>query len=266
MAAELTDTQRRFLAAVVERVSRERVREIYLFSPLKQGGVETGVAVIAAADDVPPPGPGDGALRAAEESDPTEAAAREDADVDEALPLADACVVVGENVAAALEAGETEDAIEALAVERPADALDADALDADAPDADALDADALDADAQDADAPDDAVDRDEPRDDDATGGDATDGTPLHAPSPDVAPQAPPPSRFTILTARYRLQLKGPDRGRWEVDVVEEADAPLVTVDAVVRGVQRRAGELSAVERLSAADLDAALDEAPWARR
>lgn len=213
MAAELTDTQRRFLISVIGRLSRERVREVYLFSPLKQGGVETGVAVIAAGEGPPPPAPSDGALRAAEASDPTEAASRE-ADV----PVADDCVVVGETVAAALDSGDVDEALHALTVEQPA----------------------------------------EDGDDAAT-------PPDEASEPEAAPAAPP-SRFTIFTARYRLQLKGPDRGKWEVDVVEEADAPLVTVDAVVRGVQRRAGELSAVERLSGDDLDAALDEAPWARR
>ena len=38
---------------------------------------------------------------------------------------------------------------------------------------------------------------------------------------------------SIHTARYRLTLKGADRGKWEVDVVAEADAPLDAVDAVV---------------------------------
>jgi hypothetical protein len=45
-------------------------------------------------------------------------------------------------------------------------------------------------------------------------------------------------------------LKGPERGRWEADVVDEADAPLVTVEMVVRGVQRRAGEETEILRYS----------------
>ena len=61
---------------------------------------------------------------------------------------------------------------------------------------------------------------------------------------------PPLSRFTIHTARYRLTLKGVDRGKWEVDVVAEADAPLDAVDAVVRGVQRRSGEGAEPDRLT----------------
>jgi hypothetical protein len=67
-------------------------------------------------------------------------------------------------------------------------------------------------------------------------------------------------RFTIYTARYRLQLKGPDRGKWEAEVVEEADAPLLTVDAVVRGVQRRVGEQAEVERLTTEDVRRLLAE------
>jgi len=59
----------------------------------------------------------------------------------------------------------------------------------------------------------------------------------------------PRGRHTVFSARYRLTIKGPERGRWEVDVVEEADAPLLTVEMVVRGVQRRSGEGADPERL-----------------
>jgi hypothetical protein len=57
-------------------------------------------------------------------------------------------------------------------------------------------------------------------------------------------------RFTVFTARYRHVLKGPERGCWEVSVVAEADAPLDTVGAVVRGVQRRAGDVDPPEHLT----------------
>lgn len=66
----------------------------------------------------------------------------------------------------------------------------------------------------------------------------------------------PAGRHTILTARYRLALKGVERGKWDFSIVEEADAPLVTVDAVVRGVQKRAGETVEPERLSAEHMSA----------
>ncbi|HKG91196.1 MAG TPA: hypothetical protein VKA84_04870, partial [Gemmatimonadaceae bacterium] len=72
-----------------------------------------------------------------------------------------------------------------------------------------------------------------------------------------------PARYAVYTARYRLTLKGPDRGKWEADVRAEADAPLLTVDAVVRGVQRRAGESADSERLDGEQFRALLPEPEW---
>jgi hypothetical protein len=90
---------------------------------------------------------------------------------------------------------------------------------------------------------------------------------------DLAPRAPHadtplpaiahPERHTVFTARYRLTIKGAERGKWEFDVVADADAPLVTVDTVVRGVQRRAGDDEEPERLTADGLRAALDGQSW---
>ena len=62
-------------------------------------------------------------------------------------------------------------------------------------------------------------------------------------------EEPLPPRHTVFTAHYRLTLKGLDRGKWQVTVVEEADAPLITVETVVRGVQRRAGDLEDPQRM-----------------
>jgi hypothetical protein len=70
----------------------------------------------------------------------------------------------------------------------------------------------------------------------------------------------PAPRFTIYTARYRHTLKGIDRGKWELSVTEEADAPLLTVDAVVRGVSRRSGDTGDTARLSGDEFRAALPE------
>ena len=69
-----------------------------------------------------------------------------------------------------------------------------------------------------------------------------------------------PTRYTVYTARFRHTLKGPDRGKWELTVTEEADAPLMTVDAVVRGVSRRSGETDETIRLSGDEFRAALAE------
>jgi hypothetical protein len=60
-------------------------------------------------------------------------------------------------------------------------------------------------------------------------------------------------RYTVYSAKYRLVLKGPDRSKWECSVVAEADAPLVTVETVVRGVQRRSGDAEDPERMSGDD-------------
>jgi hypothetical protein len=165
----MTETQLRFLRAIAERIPVERMAELYLFPPMKQGVLETGIAIVAAEQE-PETGngeqdPGDVAC------DPTDDASRDSA--------------------------ETADPIE--------------------------------------------------------------GTVPRSPSP-VPPAVPhtagytAPSRHTVYTARYRVALKGPERGRWELHIMEEADAPLLTVEVVVRGVQRRAGEGADPERLEAAAL------------
>jgi hypothetical protein len=147
-----TNDRERFLAAVAEHVPVDRVVELYLFQPIRQGGVESGVAVIAAAGDAPVAG-----------------AAPLRSDVPEQLP---------------------------------AD--------------------------------------------------------LASPADDSEP------RYTVFTARYRHVLKGPDRGHWEVSVVAEADAPLATVGAVVRGVQRRAGDMEPPEHMTGGALRDVLGQAPGA--
>ncbi len=149
----MSETRARFLRAIAECVPLERIVDVYLFPPLRQGGVEGGVAVVAAVVDA-----------------------------------ADA----------APNAGQTETRERALAVGD---------------------------------------------DDDA-----------------ARTRARVDARHTVFTARYRLTLKGPDRGKWELDVVAQADAPLVTLQAVVRGVQDRAGDLSAPERLSGEELRRGSDD------
>jgi hypothetical protein len=66
------------------------------------------------------------------------------------------------------------------------------------------------------------------------------------------------NRLAVYTAKYRLTQKGPDRGKWEFAVQVEADAPLLTVDKVVRGVQRRSGDAEDPERLSGDEFRALL--------
>jgi hypothetical protein len=71
------------------------------------------------------------------------------------------------------------------------------------------------------------------------------------------------NRLIVYRAMYRHTLKGPDRGKWELELVAEADAPLLAVDDVVRGVHRRTGEEVAPERLTGDAFRAALHEEPW---
>ena len=57
-------------------------------------------------------------------------------------------------------------------------------------------------------------------------------------------------RHEVFSARYRWTRKGPERGRWETEVVAEADAPLITVETVVRGVRERANEAAEPDRMT----------------
>jgi hypothetical protein len=152
------DTRERFLRDVGTRVPVERMVELFLFAPIRQGGVETGVAVLAVRREVPAP---------PDDAPPTEPPAVEAADA-------------------------------------PVDALTA------------------------------------PVADEA----AAPGVPTRATTPR--------ERHAVLVARYRLTVKGPERGKWLVEVRDEADAPLVTVEEVVRGVQRRVGDASEPVRFDAA--------------
>lgn len=178
----------RFLRAIVAVVPIELLEELHLFSPLRQGVTETGIAVVAAREVV---------------------AAVDDID-------------------ASLTPGE-------LALDDPPSA----------------------AVATDESDPSPYKDYDELESDDNV-------EPFDADQISVAPviASAPRVRHTIYTARYRLVIKGAERGRWEADVVAEADAPLITVEAVVRGVQRRAGEDSAITRFSAGQVTHALRLVP----
>jgi hypothetical protein len=70
------------------------------------------------------------------------------------------------------------------------------------------------------------------------------------------------SRLTVYTAKYRLTVKGPERGKWEFALQAEADAPLLTVDKVVRGVQHRSGDAEDPVRFSGEEFRALLPLTP----
>ena len=182
------ETRTRFLAAIAAQLPADRIAEVHLFPAIRQGGMESGVAVIAV--------------------EPVGAAGADTAD-------------------ARGSDAEQESALE-FEHRESAPADEAETFDAD--DADAFDADDS-----------ETLDDDDPEVLDA----------------DTTPR-PTPRRYTVFSARYRHTLKGPDRGKWETSVTEEADAPLLTVDAVVRGVQRRSGDVDEIVRLSGDEVRAEL--------
>ena len=47
MNEQHTETRERFLAAIAERLEPETIAEAHIFPPIKQGGIESGVAVVA---------------------------------------------------------------------------------------------------------------------------------------------------------------------------------------------------------------------------
>jgi hypothetical protein len=194
----LSETRERFARAIMAQVPPERIVEIHFFQPIKQGGVESGVAVFATTPDVPP-SPDAGSLARAP----------------------DDCVVIP---AHSVEPPELE-----VPIAVHGDVTSDYVMDADAPDEPPTSSSRADPD----DASDDAYPPDELRD----------------PRAEEARK-----RFVVYTARYRLVLKGIDRGKWEASVVAEADAPLATVDLVVRGVLRRAGDAEDAERMTGEEL------------
>ena len=160
----MNEVRERFLKAILERLPVERIAEIHFFPSIRQGPIETGVAVIGAYPE----------------------------------PHHLAAVAAIESEGAAIES-------DGLA--------------------------------------------------------ESDGVPIEP--DDTAIEPAHEERHVIHTASYRWTRKGPDRGKWEVDVIAQADAPLPTVDVVVRGVQERSGDAIESQRLTAAELLAIVHEPSW---
>jgi hypothetical protein len=221
----MTETQQRFLRAIAQRVPSAQVVEVHLFPPMRQGGVETGVAVVAEDPRTPSPNGTDAVIEDAEsvgEAAQTEPAA-------EAWPTDAAAEHSVADIAAEEPAGvDVEDGAEGSPYAEDVELVHA-----------ASQAVEVEAVAQ-ADGAGEAQEAD-----------AAEATSTPAP------------RYTIHTARYRLQLKGVDRGKWDFDVVAEADASLEALDKVVRGVLRRSGEGAEPDRLTTEAFREAL-EAPLA--
>lgn len=243
----MNDTTRRFLTAVVERIpAGGRIVELRLFPAIRQGGVESGVAVVAVELPEGPELPDGPELPEASElpEGPEGAASGEDAP---ASPRpgeeegADAFAVVAHDIVdidviTEDEEGLTGDEVAAAASSVPLAAAEeeggGEALD------DELNDIVLDL---------AALERDATRDGSA----------------DVAPPPARPLRYAVLTARYRHTFKGLDRGKWDMEITHEADAPLDTVERVARGVAKRAGDESEPEQFSGASLREALEAPAW---
>jgi hypothetical protein len=203
------ETRTRFLVAIAKQIPADRVIEVHLFPPMRQGGAESGVAVIAVERIPEPSFDVDGGY--VPPSDVAESAEIETR----------ATVAVHDQLAdeTAFVSDETLDETAPDAARETAPEAQEAALEA------ALEA-------------------------------GVDDEPPTADNP--PPIELPPSRYIVYSARYRHTLKGIDRGKFEVSVTDEADAPLLTIDAVVRGVQRRSGDADDTLRLSGDEFRAAL--------
>ncbi len=221
----LDETRTRFLAAIARQIPADRVIEVHLFSAIKQGGMESGVAVIA-AEGAPP--------------------LSVDVDGGEPVPAGVAEVAAMDSELAA--------AVDEQLADESAFVAD-DVADAEVPDDVAAAADVMDDDA------DDDVPLDELSLAELAVEVALEESAVEDPGEAMTiVSRAPASRYIVYSARYRHTLKGPDRGKWEVAVTEEADAPLLTVDAVVRGVQRRSGDADETLRLSGDEFRASLPQ------
>ncbi|MDQ2668072.1 MAG: hypothetical protein M3Z05_19030 [Gemmatimonadota bacterium] len=197
------ETRARFLASIAKELPAERVIEVHLFGAIRQGGMESGVAVVALALEAPT------------------AVASTSFDVDGGYVPPPAVAEAAELESRSAVAVHDQLADEAAFV----------------------------------------ADEVSPEDPDSPYAPEPQPEPRFEAEPEFVSPAAPASRFTVYSARYRHTLKGLDRGKWEVNVTEQADAPLLTVDAVVRGVQRRSGDADEVVRLSGDEFRAALPTA-----
>lgn len=190
----MTDpTRARFFAGIAAQIPPDRVEELHLFAGIRQGGTESGIAVVAVV---------------------REPVVSVDVDGGYVPPAAVADAAPIESKPAVVVHDQLDDESRFVADE---------VVDAEAPI--------------------------EPFSESAAAAEAAE-----------AAEPVPAPRYIVYTARYRQTLKGPDRGKWEMSVTEEADAPLLTVDAVVRGVSRRSGDADETVRLSGDEFRAALLE------
>lgn len=83
--APVSEVTERFLRAIIAQVPVERIEELHLFSPLRQGTVETGIAVLATRVEIPVAvveAMGDEAPELLFDEEPLEASEIDDATID----------------------------------------------------------------------------------------------------------------------------------------------------------------------------------------
>ena len=292
------DTRERFLREITAQVPADRIAELHLFRPLRRGGTETGVAVIAVEQDEPSEdlaalqGGDEGAdahpaaLQGEDEEADAHLAGLQgwDEDTDAQEPGAGVEPGAGPVIELAVSTLDRHAAVDDRFAQSPSASRRLADVDDDNPYADDVGPRSPNAEVEVAAAPVAHADAGEEGDDESSAADDVSEIPpserhqlVDAPvACTVAPteaadvslartRARRLVRHTVFTARYRLTRKGADRGKWEFEVVADADAPLGTVDMVVRGVQRRAGDDEEPERLTAEGVRAALDGQAWQR-
>jgi hypothetical protein len=188
MTRFLDQTRERFLLAIAAQLPAERFMELHFFQPIRQSGIESGVAVIAAYPELQP-----------------------EIIVADAPPVEEQSVIPSDDTQHVIPSDDTQNDIPSDDTQH---VIPSEARDLLFPD----------------------THEEQHR-------------LTREPGSRSAPQDDK-KRYTVYSARYKLILKGPDRGKWECAVVAEADAPLVTVESVVRGVQRRSGDSEEPERMT----------------
>ena len=258
----MTESQWRFLSAIAARVPTERIVELRLFPAIRQGGMESGAAVVAveelvdlppgeSAPDGTPSGAAEGSALAAGDGGPTDAEIAVDLGplFEPAVPGESAS---GDGPAAA---GGTEDTSEKAISARSSGV---------ASDGGASASGRATRGTSDSEVP---IGADEfgTWSDMALSSDQTGDVEMNSESLATESELsarPQVKRYSVLAARYRLTLKGPERGAWDFELTHEADAPLDTVERVARGVARRSGDEGQPEHLTASDIRATLAQ-PW---
>lgn len=265
----MNDTTRRFLDAVLERVPESRIVELRLFPAMRQGGIESGIAVLAVDPEPPLPIPdapelqdGNGLESMFEPEDGGALAGETPVDLvaidDDAAGVDPDTIVAANRAPASAEPAPSVVSPYAFDDRSPGIEMGQEGI-ADAPTQELP----VSPDQPTSEIP---VDLARPGSDSGVEGAPDDdlalGDILALPAPDA--QEPGPDRLAILCARYKLIIKGPERGKWDMEIVHQADAPLGTLDHVIKGVVRRSGDDAVPERFTRQSLRELLDAPAWA--